>query len=167
MPQNTHIVTVPATEGNQVLNDEYIISPDTAMFDTRMDLSNMTEQPFLNDILHTGPSSATIPGIDFSWNAGPPSAELSSPLISPTANFDTYFAADHAIPLKRRASVASETNAEEIQGQPQVSRLVQADLYVSMSRSPSSRQISRAFSMVFVSIGTLHGSVANVNDLQI
>lgn len=106
------------------------------MFDTRMDLSNITDQPFLNDILHTGPSSATIPGIDFSWNAGPPSAELTSPLISPTAHFDAYFAADHTVPLKRRASVASETNTEEIQGQPQVSRLVQADLYVSLPPPP-------------------------------
>lgn len=54
VPQTTHIVTVPATEGNQILNDEYIISPDTAMFDTRLDLSSMTVQPFLNNILHTG-----------------------------------------------------------------------------------------------------------------
>lgn len=136
MPPTTHIVAVPAAEGSQVLNDEYIISPDTAIFDTGMDLSNIPEHPFLNDILHAGPSSATIPGIDFSWNASPPSAELTSPLISPTAHFDTYFAADQAIPLKRRASVASETNTEETHGQPQVSRLVQADLYALPPASP-------------------------------
>lgn len=126
-----HIVTVPASEENHIFTDDYMISPDTSIFDARMDLSNIAEQPFLNDIMHTAPSSATIPDIDFSWNAGPPSAGLTSPLISPTTHFDTYFAADQAIPLERRASIASETNIEEIPGQPQVSRLVQADLYVS------------------------------------
>lgn len=103
-----------------------------------MDLSNTADQPFLNDILHTGPSSATFPDVDFSWTAGPPSAGLTSPLISPTAHFDAYFAADQAIPLERRASVASEANTEEVLGLPQVSRLVQADLYVSFSPPPLS-----------------------------
>lgn len=100
------------------------------MFDTRSGLSGIPQQPFLNDILHTGPSSATIPDIDFSWNLGPPSAGLTSPLISPTTNFDTYLTSDHTVPTGRRTSIASETQAEEAPGQPQVSRLVQADLYV-------------------------------------
>lgn len=98
----------------------------------------MADQPFINDILHTGPSSATFPDVDFSWNAGPPSAGLTSPLISPTAHFDAYFAADQAISLETRASVASETNNEELLGQPRVSRLVQADLYVVLPPPPLS-----------------------------
>lgn len=129
-PQITHVVTVPAAEDNRVLTDEYIISPETAMFDTRAGLSVIPEQQFLNDILHTGPSSATIPDIDFPWNIGPPSAGLNSPLISPTTHFDTYLTSDQTFPLGRRASIASETQIEKALGQPQVSRLVQADLYV-------------------------------------
>lgn len=135
-------VAIPATEGNRFLTDEYIISPDAAMFDTRMDFSNMNGQPFLNDILHTGTPSATLPDLDFSWTAGPPSAGLTSPLISPTTNFDTYCAADPAFPLKRRPSGASEPNIEEVLGQPQVSSLVQADLYV----SPPPPQIGPVYS---------------------
>lgn len=132
MPQVTQLVTVPVAESNPALTDEYIISPEVELFDTRTDLPSITGQPFLNnDILHTGPSSATIPDIDFSWNIGPRSVGLTSPLISPTGNFDTYFAADPAVPLERRASIASDTHTEEAPWQPEVSRLVQADLYVS------------------------------------
>lgn len=103
----------------------------------------MADQPFINDILHTGPSSATFPDVDFSWTAGPPSAGLISPLISPTAHFDAYSAADQAIPLERQASVASETNTDEVLGLPRVSRLVQADLYVFLI--PASPQFHRGF----------------------
>lgn len=131
MPPTTHIVTVPVSEGAQILTDDYMVFPNMSIFDATMDLAGAAEQPFLNDTLQTGPPSATVPDVDFSWNAGPPSAGLASPLISPTAHFDSFFAADQAIPLKRRASVASESNTEQLQGQPQVSRLVQADLYVS------------------------------------
>lgn len=129
-PRITHVVTVPAAEDNRVLTDEYVVSPEIAMFDTMAGLSDIPEQPFLNSILHTGPSPATVPDIDFSWNSGPPSSGLISPLISPTMHFDTYITSDQTVSLGRRASIASETQAEEGPGQPQVSRLVQADLYV-------------------------------------
>lgn len=124
-PQITQLVTLPVAENNPLVTDEYIISPEAALFDTRMGLPSITRQPFL----HTGPS-VTIPDIDLSWNIGPRSAELTSPVISPTGTFDMYFAADPAIPRKRRASIASDDQTEEVPWQPHVSRLVQADLYV-------------------------------------
>lgn len=174
VPEASHIVTVPAAD-NQFLTDEYIISPDTAMFDTRMDLSNITEHPFLNDLLHPGSTSATVPDLDFSWNAGPPSAGLMSPLISPTAHFDAYGAADAAFSLKRRASVASESNIEDVLGQPQVSSLVRADLYVSLPQPPFSQNtrgvpwVSFLFVIVMAvpSRTRFRGSVANANDSHI
>lgn len=149
VPQASHIVAVPAAEGNQILTDEYIISPDTAMFDTGMDFSNTTDQPIPNDILHTGPTSATVLDLDFSWNAGPPSAGLMSPLVSPTAHFDTHGATDLAISLRRRASVASESNIEDILGQPQVSSLVQADLYVFLPPPPKPKKEANTRSSSF------------------
>lgn len=132
------------------------------MFETRMDLCNMTEQPFLNEILHTGPPSATLPDLDFSWTAGPPSAGLTSPLISPTTRFDTYCAADPVFPLKRRASGASEPNIEEVLGQPQVSSLVQADLYA--PPPPTTQVYSSLFVQIVITWKILRDSVANVSD---